>query len=45
MTGDSRIFNLIIENDGSGVDSSHLVTMAKAKAKSKVLVRLQYPMT
>ena len=43
MTGDSRMFNSINENDSNGVDS---ITFGdNGKGKAKVLVRLQYPMT
>jgi hypothetical protein len=43
MIGDSRIFNSINTNESNVVDSITLVTMAKARPK--VLVRLQYLMT
>jgi hypothetical protein len=36
MTGDSRMFNSINENESNVIDS---------KARLRVLVRFQYPMT
>ena len=43
MTGDSRMFNSINENKSNGIDSITFGDMAKARSKG--LVRLQYPMT
>jgi hypothetical protein len=43
MTGDSRMFNSINENDGNGIDS---ITFGdNGKTRSRGLIRLQYPMT
>ena len=43
MTGDPRMFNSINENKSNVIDS---ITFGdNGKARSKVLVRLQYPMT
>jgi glutamate 5-kinase len=43
VTGDSRMFNSINENDGNRVDSITFGDNGKGKVKG--LVRLQYPMT
>ena len=43
MTGDARMFNSINTNGNDDLIVLHLVIMAKAKSKG--LIRLQYPMT